>query len=197
MPPTSSDNCVKHNVVINNIFAIFLQVILTFIFLTVFFFTYVNGVEKDAFNYQMDIVVDDLMEDLDIKSFIPPGQESDVSEIIMYGTLDKMKENIIKTSQSSNDKIADVNKIIRNKSTSLLSIGIASIVFVAAVLLVLNYCIPFNTIFRDTIIMVIFVAITELVFLLVITRKYKSVDPGNVRKYIGESITAWLSHHDL
>jgi hypothetical protein len=58
-----------------------------FIFLTIFFFTYVGEVEKDAFKLQMNIVVDDLSDNINVRSFVPKGQE-DTATIIMDGSLE-------------------------------------------------------------------------------------------------------------
>ena len=76
-------NCNFKNPIINKIYHIFLHVIFIFIFLTIFFFLYVGDAEKKSFKTQINLVVDDIMNDIDIKSFIVFSNSEDEVLILL------------------------------------------------------------------------------------------------------------------
>jgi hypothetical protein len=165
-----------------------------FIFLTIFFFTYVGDVEKDAFKLQMNIVVDDLSDDMNIRSFVPKGQE-DTATIIMDGSLEVARRNAMRDAKKEDKKIDEQNSKIRNKAFLWLGISIGVLVIVIAFLALTGHCIPFHLHAKEALIVVFFVAITEIIFLNVITKKYWSVNPSQVRHQLGESMKKWIKQN--
>ena len=186
--------CIPKNPIINKIFKLFLQVVLIFIFLTVFFFTYVGNVEKESFTTQMNIVVDDIVPDINIHEFVPPGQE-DTAVFILDGSMEVARNNALNDSKEEDKYINDQNIAIRNKAFILLGIVLGILLLVSLILYLTKHCIPFQIHIQDALIVVIFVAITEMLFLTIITKNYWSVDPGQVRSQIGKSIQKWIKEN--
>jgi len=186
-------SCKQDSPFLKKTFFILLQVLFTFIFLTVFFFTYVNHIEKETFKTQMNLIVDDITEDINIKPFIPPGKEDDASVIIL-GSLDFTEEYALKNSAEDDKRISDQNNKIKNKAILWVVIGSAVLLMLAVILVIARYCIPFHIHLKDAMIVVFFIALTEFIFLVVITRNYLSVDPFTVRQEIGNSIQEYIKN---
>jgi ascorbate-specific PTS system EIIC-type component UlaA len=58
-----------------------------------------------------------------------------------------------------------------------------------------GHCVPFQLHAKEVITVVFFVAITEIIFLNVITKKYWSVNPSQVRRQLGESMKRWIKQN--
>lgn len=186
-------NCKQDSPFVKKTFFILLQVLLIFIFLTTFFFTYVNYIEKETFKTQMNLIVDDITEDINIKPFIPPGKE-DTASIIILGSLDFAEEYALKNSAEDDKKNSDKNDKIKNKAMLFLAILSAVLVIMVVIFFVAGYCIPFHTHLKEAMIIIFFVALTEFIFLIVITRNYWSIDPSTVRQEIGNSIQTYIKN---
>ena len=186
-------SCKQDNPFVKKTFFILLQVLLTFIFLTIFFFTYVNYIEKETFKTQTNLIVDDISEDINIKPLIPPGKEEEAS-IIISGTLAFAEEYASKNNDEDNKRVSDQNNKIKNKAMVWVIIGCAVLLLFTVILVIAGYCIPFHIHLKDAIIVVFFVALTEFVFLVAITRNYLSVNPATVRQEIGDSIQKYIKN---
>ena len=73
-------------------------------------------------------------------------------------------------------------------------IGCAVLLIFTVILVITGYCIPFHIHLKDAILVVFFVALTEFVFLVVITKNYLSVNPATVRQEIGDSIQKYIKN---
>ena len=181
---------------IDGFFKIFIQVVLIFIFLTIFFFTYVNKIEKDSFKLQMDILVDDMFKDLDGTNIVPEANKQDVLNILNK-TLDKQKTKVKEESKDSDDKINNSNKQITNNAFILVGVvcGVLSVTILITYLI--GYCIPVHIHLRDAILSVFFVAMIELIFLSLVTKNYISIYPNSIKYKIGDSIQQYIINKKL
>ena len=185
------DKCSPNSPIINKIFGIFLQVMLIFVFLTVFFFTYVGIVEKDAFKLQMNIVVDDLLNDINLRQYVPRGQE-DMTTLVLDGSLEMARRNAISDTKKEDKQISDQNTSIRNKAFRWLGISLTILVTIIIILSFSGYCIPFHLHTKEAVIIVFVVAITEIFFLNIITKNYWSVNSSDVINQLGEYMKGWI-----
>ena len=186
--------CMPDNPIVNKTFYILLQVLFIFIFLTIFFFTYVNSTEKATFKTQMNIVIDDLVLDMNIRPLVPKGRE-DIATILLYGYLELVRKNAEKSSDADDQKINDQNRHIRNKAFLLVGIATSVLLVIALGLYFTGHCLPFQIHIKEALIIVFFVAITELIFLTVITKEYWSVDPSQIRQKLGNAIQDYIKTH--
>lgn len=185
--------CLTKSRIINKIFVIFLQIVLIFIFLTIFFFTYVGSVEKDTFKVQMNLIVDDLTTDINFSQFVPSGGE-DVATVILDGSLEVARRNSLNDDKEKDDDISKQNTKIKNKAFLCVGISLIILLIIVAILSMTSHCIPFHIHAKEAFIVVFFVALTEIFFLNVITKNYLSIDPSNVRHQISESIHNWIKN---
>lgn len=186
--------CMSDNPIVNKSFYILLQVLFIFIFLTIFFFTYVHSIEKETFKTQMNIVVDDLALDMNIRPLVPKGQE-DIATILLSESLDLARKNAEKSSASDDQKINDQNRHIRNKAFLWVGIATSVLLVIALGLYFTGHRVSFQIHIKEALIVVFFVAITELIFLTVITKKYWSVDPSQIRQKLGNDMQDYIKTH--
>jgi hypothetical protein len=189
--------CMYNNTV-NISFTIIFQVVSIFTFLTIFFFYYVVNIEKSEFKSQMNIIVDNILPKDTIKNIIPHGlgnitasQESIIISSIIDTIINK---NIIDDTNEGVKVIATNNNIKKTGFISLIVVvGITLLITIG--FLLFGYCIPIISEIKELLWVVLFVGLTELVFLLVIAKNYISADPNYVRRIIGKSITDWITKH--
>lgn len=187
-------NKCKDNPTLNKMFFIFIQVMFTFAFLTIFFFTYVQKSEKKSFETQMNIIVDDLVPDIHLDSFLPLSPvKKDFLKKLINGSLDVSKENSIKKSEKDDKKILENNRKIQDKAYKWLFIAGLIVIGVTLAIFLAGQCLPLKVHTKNAITIVFFVALTEFVFLNIITSHYWSVDPGQVRTKIAETIQGYVS----
>ena len=127
--------CHRQNKKIAYSFTVSLQVLLIFLFLVAFYFSYILYVEKEAFENQINFVIEDLTKDL--KYYIPnidnKGQ-----------ILSKLDEEISKLQQKteSNTEIDKKNQWYKTLSINIaISLVVGLIVFFL-ILTMFDYCLP-------------------------------------------------------
>jgi hypothetical protein len=186
--------CLPDSPTIKRIFRIFLQVILTFVFLTIFFFTYVDAVEKDVFKLQMNTIVDDLYDDMNFRQFVSTGKE-DMATILLDGSLDVSRINAMNDTKGEDKHINDQNRKIKNKAFLWVGISLVLLVIIISILVFYGYCIPFHIHTKEAIIVIFFVAITEIIFINIIAKKYLLLNPSEIRHKLGESVKFWIKQN--
>ena len=190
-----SKKCTQ-NLLFSNGFSIIFQVIFIFAFLTIFFFAYVVTVEKGEFQTQINLIIDDIVTQDAIKGILPKGViglTPENEDIILSGILDVIDTKI---SLSSRDAVVNVNNdnaAIRRKAFIVLGVTAGVLVISTIALLMAGFCIQILYEVREALWVVLFVGITELVFLSVIAKSYISADPNAVKRSIGIAIQKWIA----
>jgi uncharacterized membrane protein YidH (DUF202 family) len=188
----------KQNIIINRIFGMGLQIFTMFIFLTVFFFTYVKLIEKQSFVNQINLVVDDLATDQDFNKLKPPeGSTKDALLIVIDGSLDLAKQKSIKQSQKTDQNISKQNEKTLRKAVKWVIIAIILVIVIIITIKAFRVCLPISTHIKDSLVTLFFIALTEFLFLTIITSKYWSINRQQVRKDLGESIHKYISDNNL
>jgi hypothetical protein len=188
--------CKVNNWVTDGI-GIAIQITFIFAFLTVFFFVYVQDVEKSEFVSQMNLIVDDLMKDIekDIPNLIK--KQSVVNEknilVIINGVIDVLQEKIAIDSKSTVKDVLEQNHAVKLKAFKSLTSVIIILVAVATVVLLLGFCVPFKYQIKEAMLVVIFIGLTELTFLEVIAKHYISASPNKIRRELGLAVQKWIS----
>lgn len=186
--------CSKESPLVNRVFGIFLQVIFIFTFLTIFFFNYVGASEQQSFKKQMNIVVDDIAPDLNVRKYVPVGKEN-IATAVIEGSLEVARKNADKDSASEDAAIKQQNDKIKKLAYTWLIIALGVVALVIFGLVLSGHCAPFHLHVKDAVIVVFFVAATEFIFLNLITAKYWSVDPSEVRHQLGNSVQTWIQEY--
>lgn len=183
----------------SEISAITIQIGFIFTFLTVFFFIYVQNVERQEFVSQINLIVDDIMSDFssDINNLIK-NQTSLTDEniaLIANGIIDVIDEKNTLSAKAGNQAIYKRNAQV--KQTALKSLGIVagSVILMIITLLLLGYCIPIMDHIKEAMIIVVFVGLTEFAFLELVAKNYIAASPNNIKRAIASSINKWIIDH--
>ena len=185
-----------NNKIENNILIIFIQVIFMICFLVFFYFSYVVNIEKENFKKQIELTINSLLNESIIKNTITEYKNSKISKndmypIIFYGLIDTIEEKNNKQLQDSIKTINDNNNKIKNNCYILIGI-LLSIVFVISILL---SCFPINVIIKESVIIILFIGLTELLFIKYISSRYIIADPNKIKKELGIAIKEWLKNN--
>ena len=172
-----------NNKIENDILTIFIQVIFMLCFLIFFYFSYVVNIEKENFKKQIELTINSLLNESIIKNTITEYKNSKISKndmypIIFYGLIDTIEEKNNKQLQDSIKTINDNNNKIKNNCYILIGI-LLSIVFVISILL---SCFPINVIIKESVIIILFIGLTELLFIKYISSRYIIADPNKIKK---------------
>jgi len=189
--------CTK-NLLFSTGFSIIFQVIFIFAFLTIFFFVYVVTVEKAEFQTQINLVIDDIITQDAIKGILPKGVRSLTPEneaVILSGVLDVMANKISLSSSDAVDKVNKDNAATRRKAFLVLGVTAGVLVLSTIALLMAGFCIPVLYEIKEALWVVLFVGLTELVFLSVIAKGYISANPNAVKRSIGIAIQKWIAQN--
>lgn len=181
---------------ISNGIHIAMQVMFAFIFLTVFYFTYVVDVEKEEFATQIDYVVDSIVEEAHNgvdKTLKDIGGTRYTVLSGVDGLMAGLEQDAIDSTQDQNKSIKDRNADVVTKSMNLLALTCTPLFGVSVILTILGYCTGMLESVKQGLIAVAFVALTEYTFLTVVTSKYKSADPYEVKRTLGAKVVDWVA----
>lgn len=182
------------------IYAIIFQVVLIFMFLTIFFFAYVVRVEKEDYSRQIQIIVDDIYVKEDIGDLLNSGIDKITeNQSITKKQIQQMIDTGIQQSKTSSsasmkDKITETetkNKKVRITGIMGVVIGLVLLIAVTLIGVVTNFCIPVYSQLKETLIIVFFVGLTEFTFLTLIASKYISADSYKVQRQFGDALVEY------
>lgn len=152
---------------------IILNVTIISSFIGIFFFTYASTVEKQILEDQSKYIAETMADN--VKNFIPGDVKQDIVKTLNKPDL------------SQQDKDAeDSNKKLRKKA--LIVLGTLFIVGIIATFVVSKIGNIGFHIVKEAIVILFFVALTEFLFLNIITRNYKVADPNFVTSEMLKSV---------
>ena len=173
-----------------------IQITFVFAFLTVFFFVYVQEVEKSEFVSQMNLIVDNIMKDIEIDIPELINKQNQISKedalVIISGVIDTLQEKIQMDATKNIHDIIIKNHAVKMKAFGSLMTVIAVVVIIAIITIISGFCIPIQYQMKEAMLIVVFVGMTELVFLELIAKRYISADPNKVKRELGISIQNWI-----
>lgn len=190
------DTCKKNFA--DNIFSIMLQVAFIYSFIVFFFFSYVQYIEKKEFHNQLNIIVDSILKDFDedLKK-ISKNNIFYKQHLILFlnSTIDVLEEKINMESKIILPAIIKKNNELKNKAyKSLIIIGLIVVtVFLIIRMSGINICLSYHI--KNALLLVVFIGITEYVFLTIIGRRYISIQPNEVKKNFGKNILDWIKYN--
>lgn len=146
-----------------------MTVILVATFLTIFYFTYVSHVEESIAKEQIELLVDDFTSDLQLL----PAQDREL--------LKQNLKNVKRQNMSSQDQEMEEHnkKVVSDALTALVILNVIGIGI--AYYLSYKYEFSFWEILKHNLIVLIFIALTEFIFLNVFVRNYISVEVNKVK----------------
>ena len=177
------------------------NVIFIFIFLCIFYFVYVVNVEQTEFKNQLNIIVDNLFDSVKTEyiNVVTYNKEKEkISKenmnILINGIIDTLEENITSKSKEAIDNINKYNSNIRLIIYIIISALILSIILF---FIIFKCYSQFYIIIKESLIVLIFIAMTELFFLNFISAKYISADPNQIKNSLGQAIHKYIIDNNL
>jgi len=174
--------CIRYNAYVTYAFTVFTQVTLVFAFLIIFYFNYVNFVEKDAFIDQIGNVMDDLS--VNIRKYLPKSPT-------VVKSIDKMITNL-KTKTNHKD-IDTKNENLTIFSMHLVFALTAGFIVFVIIVTLFGHCLPLKSVFKESMLALIFIALTEFIFLQIVVKQYIAADPNRVKYSIWSTIYNYAS----
>jgi len=172
---------------INFILNILVQVLCIFIFLTIFFFTYAAKKEGEIVKDQVNFLIDDTVG-------IHLNSMPDDLKKVLKSKINSIEENTPENI-ANGIKIDNSNNAIKLKTTKILVVLSILVLLVVVISYFLskkgiNFFKDLNLqkIGKETIVIVLFVALTEYIFLTYIGSKYVSIDPHEIWAHLFENI---------
>ena len=178
--------CNKINKTLVYIFGIFSQITIIFTFLIIFYFNYVELVEKKTFLNQIDHVLDELVKPIRSQMYklhtIKPQIDHEIDSLI----------GKIKTDNSTSNKATDKNnRNLAHISLNMVLGCIGGFLLYTLVVTLTKNCLPMKSIFKESIIALLFIALTEYLFLQIVVANYQSADPNYVKRTIAQEVQAF------
>lgn len=195
-----SNVCFYNNHIVTQISGIAIQVTMIFTFLTIFFFLYVVKVEKSNFNDQIDLIITSLTDEYDPTMYIDLAEASlgkENAEIAILGMLETLKRNKVSSLSSQDSDVESSNNKIATRALTFLIFAWSIIIVLLLILFIIGFCLPIGKILKESLLIVLFVGLTELTFLKVIASKFISASPEEVKKDIAVKIKEWIKDNGL
>ena len=144
-----ADLCVYKNKYVSFTFSIVLQISVIFLFLVIFFFSYVQKVEKKSFNSQIQYTVDNIMSDVGgglSKIIYPPNitaEQKDMLRSTYSCIIDYEKTKLIEENKQVDENIENNNNNITKFAINILIGVIAISILISLSFSVIKFCLPF------------------------------------------------------
>lgn len=175
------------------------QSCLVFLFLTVFFFTYVHLVEQDVFKKQVERIVTELMQDFELDAFVQdlPVDQIALFNITTFGFLEHTQIQIRKKFIEINQQIEAVNAKVVQEATSTVLLYTGVIVLMLAALAWFFDIKVTKALMIQAVILLAVVAVTEYLFLNYVTKKYVNIESAFVKKLVAETMLEYINKNRL
>lgn len=183
---------------VSKLVALAIQVALVFTALNMIYFFIAVNVEKSTFGSQIKLITQSIMDDLTPQLapllYQQNQNDRDTANIAIAGLLDTLEEKISLEAQKANQAVDEHNATVRKNAWLLLLRVVAIIIGCVVALVLVGFCADWKHSLQEAGWAVLFVAITEIMFLYAITAKYVSADPNMVKRKIGTTIHTWIQN---
>jgi hypothetical protein len=164
-----------------------MQVFFVITFLSLFFFLYVVNVEKEIFQSEMNFIVDNIYNQISFASnVVMPLKLKDE----LNGVISSYLDNV----QLPTETYADIKATNQYVLNSTINIVVSFAVLVAACLLglfVLHICVDMTHHTVQNLIVLGSIALTEFLFLNLVTRNYNAADPNRVKLHFAQQLKTY------
>ena len=172
-----------------------IQSCIVFVFLTIFFYTYVASIEREEFGNQLDQIVDDLFNQYrdDITPLFPKDEaKKEIIKTAIYGFIDHKEYDIEKTTTSQNNQIDQTNQQILKNSIYLVLGYISLCIILLLCLYYFGFDINIKSNIKEGIFILIFIFLVEFIFLNLIAKHYISGNANFVIQTVSKKIIEYI-----
>lgn len=172
------------------------QIAMIFMFLVIFYFTYVKYVEHNSTIDQIVLTEEMIETDLVnssgnfIKWYdknISENHKKKIQESLIK-SLDDFQKQYIKNNKSTDDSIKKNNSNLEKQSFNYVIFIISLVLFIVLSIMIIGHRVHIFNIIKENTIVLIFIAIIEFVFLMVVIKDYIAINPNIARKTISDVI---------
>ena len=178
----------------------FVQSAIVFIFLTIFFFSYVSTIEKEEYKTQLEFIVDDIFDDYNdnLKTIFPKEKKhKDVVKTLIYGFIDHTENELADSTKNIEKEIDERNKKIIHNSIFLVLAYTTLVIFILCLLYCVGNHFSFIDHFKEGIFILFFIFLVEFAFLNIIAKHYVSGNSNYVVKSITSSIMNYIKNRQV
>jgi hypothetical protein len=151
------------------------------VFIGVFFFTYASKIEQDIVVKRTTEIVDSMVSSAQI---IPPSEKALISTQIAPNL------TIPASLEQQDAEVAAANKQLMIYAAKAIAIFVSICVIVVGCL-VYYYKLPLGELIQNNLIILVFVALTEFIFLTFFAQNYITIDGNYVKKTVVESLISF------
>lgn len=180
------------NNLLSKIIFICIQVLFISIFLILFFFLYVVNVEQSEFKQQIELIMDSILKDPKVEPYLTIPDSNNNILIAIYGALDVAEEKIKLVNKTNIDNINNANTRIKNNTYIIVGCSAFVLLLITVILITFGVNIPLKDYIKHSFVILIFIALTEFIFLNFIGKNYISTSPTQVRKKMAQSILDYI-----
>jgi ABC-type iron transport system FetAB permease component len=178
--------------------ALGVQIALVFTALNVLYFFLAVRVEKSTFGDQITLITQSIMDDLKPQLapllYQPTPADRDEINVAVAGLMDTLEEKISLGARAANASVDKHNAEVKKNAWMLLLRVVAIIGAVVLVLILVGFCADWMHSLKEAGWAVLFVAITEIMFLYAVTARYVSADPNLVKRQVGTTVHKWIQN---
>lgn len=171
------------------------QSCIVFIFLTLFFFNYVSNIEKEEYKAQLELMVDDLFEELNIKP-IDDKSKKDLIKVIIYGIIGIGEDEIENNTKDTVKMIDKSNQLIVNQSYTLMAVYIVMSIIFLVILHHFGECFSMGENIKEGLFMLLFIFCVEFLFLNLIAKHYIAGNLNMVKENIVNVILEYIKERN-
>ena len=153
------------------------QIVVSVVFISLFFFLYVSRVEEQVVTKQVDRLVTDFGGEL--KLFLDTDQRQELSEIFASLKADDMTQ--------ADEEMEQTNKKLFQNTAKLVG-GVAVFAVVTVIVLGSVFGISWKSILLDTLFTLVVVALVEFSFLTFCVSNYRSLDENTLKYAVVHSL---------
>jgi len=166
---------------------VFMQIFFVVTFLSLFFFLYVVKVEKTIFQEQINLVVDRLYDKLqaDVNVILPANMQTQLKqEVLAYLNTVTFPPHTYDSIQRQNDEVIE-----RTQNVVIVFATLVGTCWLAVYLL--RFCVDFRRHLGENAVVLGAVALTEYLFLNLVTRQYIAANPNHIQLYFAQRVQAY------
>ena len=176
------------------------QSCIVFVFLTLFFYSYVSNIEREEFEIQLDKIVDDIFDQYHYKfenMFPEDVNKKMLLKTMIYGIINQSKIMIDEKTKDKNKEIDDNNRQFVLKSVYTVLIYIFLCFFILLVMYLNGYQVDIKGNIKESLFVLVFIFIIEIVFLNLIAKHYMSGNANYVTKTFTQKIIEYIDKNNL
>jgi hypothetical protein len=171
-----------------------IQASIVFIFLTIFFYEYVVSTERDEFINQVSMIVDSV--DMPSNMFPVDPDKKKALKVLLYGIIDDNEDILNKSTQETIKNIDENNAVILKNSVLTVLVVLIFAVILLIIFALFGYCVPVSKFLKEGFFILLFIFLTEYMFLNVITKNYISTSSVRVKREVLQSIINYIDKRE-